>query len=91
MRNAIRKLTVLEGIEWVENVGEEKRQHKSSLHFIVGVKHTIFVENERQVRPICSIEQDGNNYLIYVGAGEIKSLWQEIPKSEKTIVEYFVE
>lgn len=88
MRNLIRKLTVIDGIEGVDKDGNP---FKTSLNLVVGVQHTIYIENQKERRPICEIEQTEDSYIIYVANGEIKSLWQEIPKSKKTLIEYYVE
>ena len=91
--NKIRKITVLDAIPFVDKETRELTGVLLPLNLIVGVDHTIYIENEPRPlkRRICEIEETQKGYNVYLENGTESQLWKKIPKSNKVIVEYVID
>jgi hypothetical protein len=47
-------------------------------------------EGKREMRTICSIEQNETHYIVSLADNEISQVWKEIPKCDRITIEYFV-
>ena len=91
--NSIRKISVLEAIPFVDKTSGELTGALLPLNLIVGVEHTIYIENEPRPlkRRICQIVEAKKGYNVYLENGTESQLWKNIPKSNKVIVEFVID
>lgn len=90
MQNKIRKIVISDCIPYTN----EDRQLTGILlpmNFIVGVEHTIIIDNEKVRRKISSIVLSGNDFQVWLENGVETQLWIEQPKNDKVRVEYDID
>lgn len=64
---------------------------KNQFVYFIGGEHKLFIEGKQRVVTVTEITQSEKNFFIYVNTGGETQLWKEIPKNDKTTVEFLLD
>jgi hypothetical protein len=64
----------------------------NQMSYLLGAKHSVFVEDKKELRKIQNIKETDNHFLIYLeGENNEIQLWKKLPKNNMTTVEFIID